>query len=172
MNRLFLGVAILGSVVWAWTARPDDTPKQDTGAIVTPPTVRVVPLTIPTTTGAPTTTQAPTTTIAALVGPDTPCQEWVPEAIAAGWPADRQTLETLMSVIWRESRCQPDAWNGHDAGLTQINQIHAAWIEDLGLGEHPQAMFNPLLNLEFAWKLYSSREQAGKCGWTPWSLKC
>jgi len=96
----------------------------------------------------------------------------VPEAIAAGWPADRQTLETLMSVIWRESRCQPDAWNGHDAGLTQINQIHAAWIEDLGLGEHPQAMFNPLLNLEFAWKLYSSREQAGKCGWTPWSLKC
>jgi len=96
----------------------------------------------------------------------------VPEAIAAGWPADRQTLETLMSVIWRESRCQPDAWNGHDAGLTQINQIHAAWIADLGLGDHPTAMFDPALNLEFAWKLYNSREQAGKCGWTPWSLKC
>jgi hypothetical protein len=96
----------------------------------------------------------------------------VPEAIAAGWPADRQTLETLMSVIWRESRCQPDAWNGHDAGLTQINQIHSAWITELGLGEHPEAMFNPVLNLEFAWRLYSSREAKGLCGWKPWSLSC
>jgi len=124
----------------------------------------------PTTTiAAPTTTQGP---ILPLVGPDTPCQEWVPEAIQAGWPADRELLETLMSIMWRESRCQPDAWNGHDAGLTQINQIHSRWIAELGFGNHPDAMFNPLLNLEFAWKLYSSREAKGLCGWKPWSGPC
>lgn len=137
-----------------------------------PAVVSYAPATLPdptTITGAPTTTQGP---ILPLVGPDTPCQEWVPEAIAAGWPADRQILETLMSIIWRESRCQPDAWNGHDAGLTQINEIHGKWIAELGLGQHPEAMFNPVTNLAFAWRLYSSREAAGKCGWKPWSMSC
>lgn len=166
MNRLLVGIAILGSVLFAYKVDSPEKPLE---------TSQSVPLalaTLPdptTTTASPTTTQGP---ILPLVGPDTPCQEWIPEAIAAGWPADRQLLETLMSVIWKESRCQPDAWNGHDAGLTQINQIHTAWIAELGLGDHPDAMFDPALNLEFAWKLYSSREAAGKCGWKPWSLSC
>lgn len=168
MKRLALGIALTWVVLFAFqtekapTVSPPETPR----------TVTLATLghTVPPTTSAPTTTTQ--TPIAPLVGPETPCQEWVPVALAAGWPADRQTLETLMSVIWRESRCQPDAWNGHDAGLTQINQIHAAWIADLGLGDHPKAMLDPALNLEFAWRLYSSREASGKCGWTPWRLSC
>ena len=166
MNRLLVGIAILGSVLFAY--KVDNPPK----AVEAPAVVSYGLATLPdptTTIAAPTTTQGP---ILPIVGPDIPCQEWVPDAIQAGWPADRQTIETLMSMIWRESRCQPDAWNGHDAGLTQINQIHSKWIAELGYGTHPDAMFNPLLNLEFAWKLYSSREAAGKCGWKPWSISC
>ena len=165
MSRFILGVAIACGALFMFLDRPETIQTA-------PAVVSYAPATLPdptTTIAAPTTTQGP---ILPLVGPDTPCQEWVPEAIAAGWPADRQILETLMSIIWRESRCQPDAWNGHDAGLTQINQIHTAWIAELGLGNHPDAMFDPARNLEFAWKLYSSREAAGKCGWKPWSISC
>lgn len=166
MNRLLVGIAILGAVLFAY--KVDSPPK----AVEAPVAVSYGLATLPdptTTSVAPTTTQGP---ILPLVSPDTHCQEWVPQAIAAGWPADRKILETLMRIIWRESRCQPDAWNGHDAGLTQINQIHTAWIAELGLGNHPDAMFDPARNLEFAWKLYSSREAAGKCGWKPWSISC
>lgn len=165
MNRLLLGIAILGSVIFAFRTNTPEAPEA-------PRTVTLAQVTLPdptTTSVAPTTTQGP---ILPLVGPDTPCQEWIPTALEAGWPSDRQLLETLMSVLWKESRCQPQAWNGHDAGLAQINQIHTAWIAELGLGDHPDAMFDPLLNLTFAWKLYSSREAAGKCGWTPWSIAC
>ena len=166
MNRLLVGIAILGAVLFAY--KVDSPPESVEAPVVVSYGLATLP--DPTTTSvAPTTTQGP---ILPLVSPDTPCQEWIPEAIAAGWPADRQILETLMRIIWRESRCQPDAWNGHDAGLTQINQIHTAWIAELGLGDHPDAMFDPARNLEFAWKLYSSREAAGKCGWKPWSISC
>jgi len=166
MNRLLVGIAILGAVLFAY--KVDSPPKAVEAPVVVSYGLATLP--DPTTTSvAPTTTQGP---ILPLVSPDTPCQEWIPEAIAAGWPADRQILETLMRIIWRESRCQPDAWNGHDAGLTQINQIHTAWIAELGLGNHPDAMFDPARNLKFAWKLYSSREAAGKCGWKPWSILC
>ena len=165
MSRFILGVAIACGALFMFLDRPET-------AQTAPAVVSYAPPTLPdptTTIAAPKTTQAP---ILPIVGPDIPCQEWVPDAIQAGWPADRQTIETLMSIIWRESRCQPDAWNGHDAGLTQINQIHTAWIAELGLGQHPEAMFNPLLNLEFAWKLYNSREAKGLCGWKPWSISC
>ena len=166
MNRLLVGIAILGAVLFAY--KVDSPPESVEAPVVVSYGLATLPH--PTTTSvAPTTTQGP---ILPLVSPDTPCQEWIPEAIAAGWPADRQILETLMRIIWRESRCQPDAWNGHDAGLTQINQIHTAWIAELGLGNHPDAMFDPARNLKFAWKLYSSREAAGKCGWKPWSILC
>ena len=45
-----------------------------------------------------------------------------------------------------------------------------AWINDLGW-THEQ-MKDPLINLRFAWLLYSGREANGQCGWTPWSLPC
>ena len=115
MSRFILGVAIACGALFMFLDRP--------GTVQTAPAVvSYAPPTLPdptTTIAAPTTTEGP---ILPIVGPDTPCQEWVPEAIAAGWPADRDVIETLMSIIWRESRCQPDAWNGRDAGLTQINR--------------------------------------------------
>ena len=164
--------------LWALAVDTDTTPPEPT---VPAPTIVYTPLPPSTTTAAPTTTVGPppstTTTPIALVGPDTPCQEWVDTAIMAGWPADRETIETLLSVIWRESRCLPGAirrnattGNPVDVGLTQINQIHRAWLADMGW-THAD-MTDPLANLTFARRLYEAREQAGKCGWDPWRLKC
>ena len=115
-----------------------------------------------------------TTTLAPVVIVDvsegTECQMWLQTALEAGWPNDREVLDRLGFVMWRESRCTPDADSGPDHGLTQINQIHKKWITDLGW-THEQ-MKDPAKNLRFAWLLYSGREANGQCGWKPWSLSC
>ena len=116
----------------------------------------------------------PTTTLPPVVivevSEDTECQQWLQTALQAGWPNERKILDRLGYVMWRESRCQPDADSGPDHGLTQINQIHTQWITDLGWTL--EEMKDPAKNLRFAWLLYSGREANGQCGWTPWSLKC
>jgi hypothetical protein len=115
-----------------------------------------------------TTTLAPVVTVDVSEG--TECQMWLQTALDAGWPNDREILDRLGFIMWRESRCTPDADSGPDHGLTQINQIHKGYIADLGW-THEQ-MKDPAKNLRFAWLLYSGREANGQCGWTPWSLKC
>jgi len=116
----------------------------------------------------------PTTTLASVVtvevSEDTECQQWLQTALEAGWPNEREVLDRLGFIMWRESRCTPDADSGPDHGLTQINQIHSKWITDLGWSH--ELMKDPALNLRFAWLLYSGREANGQCGWTPWSLSC
>jgi len=116
----------------------------------------------------------PTTTLAPVVivdvSDDTKCQEWLQTALEAGWPNERKVLDRLGFIMWRESRCTPDADSGPDHGLTQINQIHTKWITDLGWNH--EEMKDPAKNLRFAWLLYSGREANGQCGWTPWSLSC
>ena len=116
----------------------------------------------------------PTTTLPPVVivevSEDTECQQWLQTALQAGWPNERKILDRLGYVMWRESRCQPDADSGPDHGLTQINQIHTQWITDLGWTL--EEMKDPAKNLRFAWLLYSGREANGQCGWTPWSLSC
>lgn len=97
------------------------------------------------------------------------CGEWHDTAIGVGWPEEQ--WPTLSRVLYRESRCTPEAWNGHDAGLTQINQIHSEWLSQMGFS-HPDDMFNPVNNLYFAYRLWSGREANGQCGWQPWSIKC
>ena len=115
-----------------------------------------------------TTTLAPVVTVDVSEG--TECQQWLQTALDAGWPNDREILDRLGFIMWRESRCTPTADSGPDHGLTQINQIHKGYIADLGW-THEQ-MKDPAKNLRFAWLLYSGREANGQCGWTPWSLKC
>ena len=115
-----------------------------------------------------TTTLAPVVIVEVSEG--TECQQWLQAALDAGWPNNREILDRLGFIMWRESRCTPGADSGPDHGLTQINQIHKGYIADLGW-THEQ-MKDPAKNLRFAWLLYSGREANGQCGWTPWSLKC
>ena len=116
-------------------------------------------------------------TILELVDPTTPCRDWLPRAVDAGWPADREILEQLGRIIFRETRClnitwQDPKWNGKDHGLLQVNGIHRAYVEQLYGLPFEQAMSDPDLNLNYGWILYSELEATGRCGWKPWSQEC
>ena len=87
------------------------------------------------------------------------CGEWHDLALTVGWPASE--WPRLGHVLYRESRCTPSAWNGSDAGLTQINKIHTAWLADMGW-THPEDMFDAKANLLFALRLWETS------GWRPW----
>jgi hypothetical protein len=97
------------------------------------------------------------------------CGEWHDLAMSVGW--HEEEWATLSTVLFTESRCEVNAWNGHDAGLTQINKIHTAWAKEMGFA-FPTDLFNPANNLYFAYRLYSSREEKGLCGWKPWTEPC
>ena len=132
------------------------------------------------TTSTTTTTVAPTTTLPpvqltyeqtvelarAIWGQ---CGEWHDLALEVGWPESE--WPRLGHVLYRESRCTPSAWNGHDAGLAQINQVHTDWALQMGM-TFPTDLFIPANNLYFAYRLWSAREEKGLCGWQPWSFKC
>ena len=190
-----LCVAVYGTLLIVFgSGRTDDEPAPSPTVPITVTTV-----TVPLASSTPSTAStAPTTTstsvaastahdamqadvaawdaIAALPA-DTKCVDWMELAMSAGWPADPQVLHTLGTVLWKESRCQPLVYGGPgthnwDVGLTQINQIHRAWVEEIFGEPYEAAMSDPWKNLHFAYRLWESRELEGKCGWKPWSLPC
>jgi hypothetical protein len=91
------------------------------------------------------------------------CGEWHDLAIEVGWPEAQ--WKYLQQVIYRESRCQADAFNGSDAGLLQVNRVHQSYIGELGMGEFPDAMFDAGDNLWFGLLLW---EGSGKNCWKHW----
>ena len=103
-----------------------------------------------------------------------PCAEWAPAALEAGWTED--DLDQLLPIIYRESRCQPDAIrysaSGQpiDVGLLQINQVHRPMIAERGF-THEQ-MTDPRANLWFGRLLWRWWEDRGGCGWSPWRGSC
>ena len=103
-----------------------------------------------------------------------PCNQWADAAIAAGWNAD--DLDRLLPIMWRESRCQPDAVRRNargaavDVGLLQINQIHRPELAKRGFSHND--MTDPDANLWFARVLFDWHEDRGQCGWKPWRGRC
>lgn len=135
-----------------------------------PPLTVTITTTVPvvTTVPVPQTTSAPTTTMPDLSGVDWvalareqygKCGEWHNLAISVGWPEEE--WQHLQQVIYRESRCQAEAWNGSDGGLTQINRVHTQWLSDMGY-KFPDDMFDAEKNLTFAFRLWETS------GWRPW----
>lgn len=104
------------------------------------------------------------------------CLEWIPTALAAGWHPTE--LPRLMKIMWRESRCLPDACGETDSphirkcrdwGLMQINDY--SWKRIIReMGWHIEQMHDPLENLKFArWLFEYSLERNGD-GWVPWKF--
>lgn len=90
------------------------------------------------------------------------CGEWYDTAMKAGWPAEE--WKTISKVMYRESRCDPFAWNGQDAGLMQINKFHRHTLRYMGM-QFPNTMFFPY------WNLYFARDLWEREGWEPWVFK-
>lgn len=150
-----------------------------TPATVAPTTAP--PTTTTSTTTTTTTSTTTTTTSTTVPDIDAPCPEWHPTAIEAGWDTDH--LERLGYIIWRESRCQPDAFNGDDpnggsVGLVQINQYWCkqnrynpdGWLQAQGVLGHCDDLHDPLTNLTAALAIYGYAEGRG-CGWSPWTTR-
>ena len=131
-----------------------------TNALTAPETKPAkVAATVPSTTS--TTTSTTSTVPAVSVPADALCGQYWQLAVKVGWPIEQ--LPMLDRVIWRESRCMPNAWNGHDAGLTQINQIHKEFVAVMGW-YWPEDLFKPEVALAFALKLWQGK------GWQPWGF--
>ena len=102
------------------------------------------------------------------------CPQWMGTALTAGW--EPQDLPRLSRIMFRESRCLPDACGETDSpqyrkcrdwGLMQINDY--SWkriIREMGLSI--EQMHDPYWNLWFArWLFEYSLERNGD-GWVPW----
>jgi hypothetical protein len=185
---MFLRFAVLSGLVWAgfWSFGLADLERQ--------PPDTLAPLVIPATTTTTSTTivyldahsvlEADIEKFDALDAfADNPYAPILALAMDAGWPADVELLDTLADVIHKESRGRMivgpssrgpghEQWNGHDWGYVQINEIHTAYVEQIYGVPFAEAMSDPWKNLNFAWILYSGRQESGKCGWQPWSVEC
>ena len=150
--------------------------------------------TVAVTTAAPTTTQppAPTTTLPDLSGVDFTalarsihgrCGEWYDTAMAVGWPDE--LWPTLSYVMYRESRCNPDSYNGTDPnsgsrGLVQINGFwcrpwahsEKGWLQERDLLTTCDDLYNPGVNLGSAWAMWRYSQEHNGCGWRPWATSC
>jgi len=146
------------------------------------PTTTVAPATTSTSTTT-TTTVPPTTTTTVAPLTFTPlCPEAVAVARKIGWPLE--LLERLDQITWRESRCDPLAWNRDDPGtgsrgLMQINSEPwcrksrynphpAGYLGNLGVLETCDDLFIPEVNMTAALHLcWYSITRHGHC-WHPW----
>ena len=94
--------------------------------------------------------------------------------MSAGFtPADWPTLDR---IIWRESRCQPDASNidadDDSHGLMQLNlKAHQKWIGPIVQWNYA-LLYNGELNLFLARILADKAEAAYGCKWQPWGFGC
>lgn len=100
------------------------------------------------------------------------CREWEAAAVAVGWKPSNVTR--LSKIMWRESRCDPQAYNGRHRdrsyGLLQINTKVTRridlWSElqrRCGLTSRDQ-LFDPVTNLSCGLMLFRAY------GWKPWRL--
>lgn len=110
-------------------------------------------------------------TTTTLVPDDARCPQWWVVATGAGWPEDRAVLEVLDWIVWRESRCQPDAVGDGSYGLTQIQwSVHSDWIVELGFER--DELLEPAANLALAYQLYRivDEDPTYRCGFSPWYM--
>jgi hypothetical protein len=138
------------TLLWGASKAPER--QLQPGEQITKTLISIVP-TLPTTS---------TTTIAPIKG----CAQYVADAITAGWPADQAPM--LARVMFRESRCNPLAFNSRDSnngsrGLMQLNGVHVQWLTELGYITTLDDLFKPEVNLAASAHLYRM------VGWQAWS---
>jgi hypothetical protein len=122
---------------------------------------------VATTTTQVVTTTSTTTTTTTIPAGDWSCPDWLTLAIEVGFAVDE--LPIVDRLIFRESRCQPDAYNGDDPnggsrGLMQINGIWCEWyLQSLDIVDTCDQLYDPATNLRAA--LAIRNRQGGYGAW-------
>lgn len=117
----------------------------------------------------------PTTTTSSTIYIDpytSACEQFSALAVNLGWPADQRTV--LESVMFRESRCIPNAVNSKDPnggsrGLMQINGFWTPWLTDAGIITDAKNLLQADVNLRAALAIYNYGVERHGYGWGPWS---
>jgi hypothetical protein len=117
----------------------------------------------------------PTTTTSSTLFIDpyaSACEQFSALAINIGWPLDQRTV--LESIIYRESRCIPNAINKQDPnggsrGLMQINGFWTPWLIERGIIEHKKDLLQAEINLRAGLEIYNYGIDRYGYGWGPWS---
>jgi hypothetical protein len=100
------------------------------------------------------------------------CEQFSALGVNLGWPADQRTV--LESVMFRESRCIPNAVNSKDPnggsrGLMQINGFWTPWLIDAGIITSAENLLQADVNLRAALAIYNYGVDKHGYGWGPWS---
>src|SRR5262245_17345024 len=88
--------------------------------------------------------------------PDTSCSQWAQTALDAGWSQDQWS--TLNWIMYRESRCNPSAYN--PSGASGLLQIMPFWQRD---SQCAGSLFDAATNLR------CGRHILAVQGWVAWS---
>ena len=106
--------------------------------------------------------------------PGSLCPQFWGLGVLAGFTVTE--MVTVDKLMWRESRCQPAAWNKQDPGtgsrgLVQINSSWHGWLKRQGIIRDITDLFDPETNLWAARAVYEYG--VGRYGWGfyPWALK-
>ena len=118
----------------------------------------------------------PTTVVTTPITQPDACQTVFDMAQHVGWP--EHELTQLLAIAYRESRCNPDAFNATDpnggsAGVMQINYFWCkpsqywpnGYLQAHGLLEDCSELFNLETNLRSALAIYRYSD-----GWRAWSI--
>ena len=185
MKPLLAGILAAAAILTGWsinTAIDDQQPL----TIVTDPPAPIAYVAItdpPATTSSSTTsstissTSTTTTFVPALLPVDHVCYDWLPLLLETGWPTDPEILGTALTIMWRESRCQPDADSGPDHGLFQINRYWCrpsrytpnGWLQDRQLVVDCDSLFDPATNVASALAIWHYSEDRNGDGFLPWT---
>jgi hypothetical protein len=100
------------------------------------------------------------------------CEQFSALAVNLGWPQNERTV--LESVMFRESRCIPNAVNSKDPnggsrGLMQINGFWTPWLTDAGIITEAENLLQADVNLRAALAIYNYGVDRHGYGWGPWS---
>jgi hypothetical protein len=117
----------------------------------------------------------PTTTTSSTLFIDpyaSACEQFSALAVNIGWPLDQKTV--LESIIYRESRCIPNAINkkdpnGGSRGLMQINGFWTPWLIERGIIRHKKDLLQADINLRAGLEIYNYGLDRYGYGWGPWS---
>ena len=110
---------------------------------------------------------------------DANCPKYLGLAITIGWKV--KDLRELDRIMYRESRCQPAAFNpkdpnGGSAGLLQINYFWCkpsryypqGYLQSMGVLNTCEQLFEPGVNLLSALVVYQYALDNNGNGWHPW----